>query len=101
MFREVWLHEDERDLHRFLLRTAEGAIMDCRMKRLTFGVRPSPFLATQVIRHLALQHQDTHPEASLQYFKTSMLMTTSLEPTLSKKPKESEVNSAIYLSSQA
>ncbi len=64
MFREVLLHEDERDLHRFLLRTSEGAIMDCRMKRLTFGVRPSPFLATQVIRHLARQYQDTHPKAS-------------------------------------
>ncbi len=64
MFREVLLHEDERDLHRFLLRTSEGAIMDCRMKRLAFGVRPSPFLATQVIRHLARQYQDTHPKAS-------------------------------------
>ncbi len=34
------------------------------MRRVTFGVRSSPFLATQVIRHLASQHTDSHPEAS-------------------------------------
>ena len=64
MFREVELHESERDLHRFLLRDESGKIVDCRMRRLTFGVRPSPYLATQVIRNLAERHSSTHPIAS-------------------------------------
>ena len=64
MFREVLLHEGDRDLHRFLIRTSDGQINDFRMKRLTFGVRPSPFLATQVIRDIAEKHLSTHPEAA-------------------------------------
>ncbi len=34
------------------------------MKRLTFGVKPSPFLATKVLHHLAESNKDTHPLAS-------------------------------------
>ncbi len=49
MFREVLLHPDDRDLHRFLFRDEHGNIQDCRMKRVTFGVTSSPFLASQVI----------------------------------------------------
>ncbi len=64
MFREVKLHPDERDAHRFLLRDKNGQLKDLRMKRLTFGVRSSPYLATQVIRHLAEQHSSSHPQAS-------------------------------------
>ncbi len=64
MFREIELHTPERDLHRFLLRDSTGKLADCRMTRLTFGVRCCPFLATQVLRHLALKHSDSHPEAS-------------------------------------
>ena len=64
MFREVKLHQDERDAHRFLLRDEHGQLKDLRMKRLTFGVRSSPYLATQVIRHLAEQHSSSHPQAS-------------------------------------
>ncbi len=52
MFREVLLHPDDRDLHRFLLRDEHGNIQDCRMKRVTFGVT-SPFLASQVIKTLS------------------------------------------------
>jgi len=39
-------------------------LVDCRMTRVTFGVRCSPFLATQVIRDLAVKHSESHPEAS-------------------------------------
>ena len=49
MFREVGLQEVDHDLHRFVWRPEEGApIQIARMKRLTFGVASSPFLATQV-----------------------------------------------------
>ncbi len=64
MFREILLHTDEKDLHRFVMRNTEGKIQDYRMKRLTFGVKSSPYLATQVIRHLAETHLQSHPEAS-------------------------------------
>ena len=63
-FREIVLHPEERDLHRFLRRDEADRIQICRMKRLTFGVRSSPFLATQTIRHLAETHRESHPNAS-------------------------------------
>ncbi len=53
MFREVLLHPEDRDLHRFILRDEAGALIDCRMKRVTFSITSSPFLATQVLRTLA------------------------------------------------
>ncbi len=70
MFRDVKLHHDERDAHRFLLRDEQGQLKDLRMKRLTFGVRSSPYLATQVIRHLAEQHSSSHTDASKAILKS-------------------------------
>lgn len=64
MFREIKLHPDEKDVHRFLWRDSHGSINDLRMNRLTFGVRCSPYLATQVLRHLACNNTLSHPEAS-------------------------------------
>ncbi len=64
MFREVLLDPTERDLHRFILRQEDGSLVDCRMLRLTFGVKPSPFLATQVLRTLAKSAEVSHPEAA-------------------------------------
>ena len=64
MFQEVALQPRDRDLHHFLLRDDQGQIRDYRMKRLTFGVKSSPFLATKVLRHLAESHKDSHPLAS-------------------------------------
>ncbi len=64
MFREVLLNPEEKDWHRFLMRGTSGQILDCRMKRLTFGVKSSPFLATHVLRTLARQHSSDFPAAS-------------------------------------
>jgi len=64
MFREIELQPQERNLHRFIIRDADDKLIDCRMTRLTFGVRCSPFVATQVIRDLAINHSESHPEAS-------------------------------------
>ncbi len=59
MFREVGLHPDDRDLHRFLQPEPNGgAIQDMRLTRVTFGVTSSPFLATQVLR------QQQYPKAA-------------------------------------
>ena len=56
MFREIVLHQEEQDYHRFLHKDESGQIRNHRMKRLTFGVRSSPFIATQVIQHLEETH---------------------------------------------
>ena len=48
MFREVSLRLADRDWHHYLVRKKDGQIQDCTMKHVTFGVRSSPFLATQV-----------------------------------------------------
>ncbi len=64
MFREILLNPEEKDFHRFLLRDQTGAIVDCRMDRLTFGVKCSAFLATQVLHTLAKLHASSHPAAS-------------------------------------
>jgi len=64
MFREILLHESDRDLHRFLLRDEEGNIVDHRMKRLTFGVKSSPYLATQVLLQIAQLNEKDYPLAA-------------------------------------
>ncbi len=64
MFREVMLDSSERNLHRFILRQEDGSLADCRMLRLTFGVKPSPYLATQVLRTLAKSAESSHPKAA-------------------------------------
>ena len=64
MFREVSLHPNDRDLHRYVMKDESGQIQDWRMTRVTFGVTSSPFLATQVLRQLALDHQKEFPEAA-------------------------------------
>ncbi len=65
MFREVELHKDDRDLHRFLQAAPRGeGVIDMRMTRVTFGVTSSPFLATQVLRQVAKDHQEQYPRAA-------------------------------------
>ncbi len=64
MFREILLNPEEKDLHRFLMRATNVSILDCRMNRLTFGVKSSPFLATQVLHTLANLYSSSHPAAA-------------------------------------
>ncbi len=64
MFREIWLHPEDRNLHHFFLRDKIGKLMEFRMTHLTFGVCASPYIATQVLRQLADDHEATHPDAA-------------------------------------
>ena len=64
MFRGVVLHPSERDYHRFLLRSDQGALEDWRMCRLTFGVKSSPYIATQVLQQAASEYAHKYPAAS-------------------------------------
>ena len=65
MFREVSLHLEDRDLHRYLVRGDGGELEDWRMKRVTFEVTSSPFLATATLRRIAQDYFQEHPTASL------------------------------------
>jgi len=59
MFREVEIHQDDRELHRFLQPAPWGeGVVEMRMTRVTFGVTSSPVLATQVLRQVARDHQE-------------------------------------------
>ena len=64
IFREVSLRQADRDWHHYLVRKKDGQIQDCRMKRVIFGVRSSPFLATQVLRQLAMDYRDEFSKAA-------------------------------------
>ena len=64
MFREVGLHEEERDLHRYLVKGTDNSFQEYRMTRLTFGVTCSPFLATQVLQQVAADYSAEYPTAA-------------------------------------
>ena len=55
------LHPQDFDLHRLLHREDSGEIIDCSIKRLTFGITTSPYLASQVLRQLASDYSDEFP----------------------------------------
>ena len=56
------LREDERDFRQFLFEAEDGYIGDYRMKRLTFGVTSSPFIATQVLQQAAEDYKEAYSE---------------------------------------
>ena len=52
-------------MHRFLAKDPDtNRLHNCRMKRLTFGIASSPFLATRVLHQMADDYQDKYPEAA-------------------------------------
>jgi len=62
MFREVDLHFAFIGLSSKMQMAINW--LDCKMTRLTFGVTSSPFLATQVLRQLALNYRGEFPRAA-------------------------------------
>ena len=64
MFREIGLQDEEKDFHRFLTRDFSGDLQDQRMSRLTFGVKCSPYLATQVLLQVAEDHSKEYSRAA-------------------------------------
>ncbi len=65
MFRD--LQSSECDLHRFLLTDEHSQFHDYRMKRLTFGVSSSPFMATRVLLQLADDHEHECPRCKVTF----------------------------------
>ncbi len=75
---KILLHPDERDFHRFLIEQ-DKRIVECRMKRLTFGIKSSPFIASRVLQHIAQSHMESHPKAAqaiMQFFYVDDFLTS-------------------------
>ena len=64
MFREILLHTNENDYHRYLVRNSQGNTQDCLMLCLTFGVASSPFLAMRVLCQQTEDYNEDYPTAS-------------------------------------
>ena len=78
MYREVMLASQDRDLHRFVWRRHPSEqIKDYRMKRVTFGVSASPFLAVRTLHKIADDHGEGYPEAT-HHIKTSFYVDNFL-----------------------
>ena len=78
MYREVLLHPLDRALHRYIWRpTEEEDWAAYQMKRVTFGVTASPYLAVKVLQQVAYEFGENLPKAQwhlLQSFYVDDLM---------------------------
>ena len=65
MYRAVFLHESQHDLHCFVWREdPRQPLKDFRMKRFTFGVSASLFAANMSMRLNALDYAESHSQAT-------------------------------------
>ena len=65
MYREVELAPQDRDLHRFLWRSSPDLpVTEYRMKRVTFGVSASPYLAVKTLQKIAEDHGGEYPNVT-------------------------------------
>ena len=65
MYRAIALTEKDKDLHRFVWRQSpRDPLKDYRMKRITFGVSASAFIANMCVKHNALTHAMHYPLAA-------------------------------------
>jgi len=63
MFRQVWLHEDDRRYQRILWRR-NHTIDTFQLNTLAFGVASSPFLAIRIVKKLASDERHRYPRAA-------------------------------------
>lgn len=77
MYRQISVHEEDRDLQRVLWRpTPDSEIKDYRLKTVTFGVKTAPYLAIRVLHHLAQEApSEQSRRAMLQDFYVDDLLT--------------------------
>lgn len=65
MYRAVELALEDRDFHRFVLKSDPNEpLKDYRMTRITFGVSASSFAANMSVRQNALDHSNKYPLAA-------------------------------------
>ena len=64
MYREVLLHPEDQPLHRYIWREDQHSPWkEYQMKRVTFGVAASPYLAVKVLQQTGEDHGSQHPKA--------------------------------------
>ena len=61
MFHQVSVHEEDRDLLRFLWRGKNGDIRELRFNRVSFGLNCAPYLALRAVRLHLENNAEQHP----------------------------------------
>lgn len=65
MYRQVLVHEDDRDFQQILWRFDESqSICKYRLNTVTYGLASAPFLAIRCIKQLATENRDRYVRAS-------------------------------------
>lgn len=65
MYRQVLVHQDDRDLQRIVWRTAtKESMQDYQLNTVTYGLACAPYLAIRTLRQLARDEGERHPLAA-------------------------------------
>ncbi|XP_075163012.1 uncharacterized protein LOC142235634 [Haematobia irritans] len=65
MYRQIYVHEDDRQYQRILFRKSKTEpVRDYCLKTVTFGVNCAPYLAIRTLLKLSEDEKTTHPTAS-------------------------------------
>ena len=74
MYRQIWVHEDDRKYQRILWRESPGEeVKTFELKTVTYGTASAPYLATKCLQFLANLNHRRFPEAA-QIIKSSFYM---------------------------
>lgn len=65
MYRQIKIDEEQQNLHRIVWRDdASQPLQHYKINRLTYGTSPASFIATRVLKELAMKHEDKYPQAA-------------------------------------
>ncbi|XP_055714381.1 uncharacterized protein LOC129808619 [Phlebotomus papatasi] len=65
MFRQINLHEDDRNYHRILWRdNTREAVKEYQLNTVTYGTGPATYLSVRVLKQLAIDEGDKYPKAA-------------------------------------
>lgn len=65
MYRQVFVHEDDRDLQRIVWRnSSDHEIAEFKLNTVTYGLACAPFLALRTLQQLAYDEASRYPEGS-------------------------------------
>ena len=74
MYRQIWVHADDRDFQRILWRpTLDQEVKVYRLKTVTYGTASAPYLATRCLKFLGELSERRHPQAA-KILKSSFYM---------------------------
>lgn len=62
MYRQIWIEPSQRDFLRIVWRDSENeSIKTYRLKTVTYGTSPAPYLAIRALKQLSMDVVDTYP----------------------------------------